>query len=83
MAGSELGRLGRAVRTEHTFESLVELRNVLADAMDSSEDARSIAALSRQMTEVLALIDEARPPVDDGKPLTVVEQLMERRKSAG
>ena len=83
MAGSELGRLGRAVRTEQTFESLIELRNVLADAMDSSEDARSIAALSRQMTEVLALIDEARPPVDDGKPLTVVEQLMERRKNAG
>ena len=83
MADSELGRLGRAVRTEQTFESLIELRNVLADAMDSSEDARSIAALSRQMTEVLALIDEARPPVDDGKPLTVVEQLMERRKSAG
>lgn len=79
----DLGRLGRAVRTERTFESLVELRNVLADAMDSSEDARSIAALSRQMTEVLALIDEARPPVDDGKPLTVVEQLMERRKNAG
>ena len=66
MADSELGRLGRAVRTEQTFESLVELRNVLADAMDSSEDARSIAALSRQMTEVLALIDEARPPVDEG-----------------
>ena len=83
MADSELGRLGRAVRTKRTFESLIELRNVLADAMDSSEDARSIAALSRQMTEVLALIDEARPPVDDGKPLTVVEQLMERRKSAG
>ena len=83
MADSELGRLGRAVRTEQTFESLIELRNVLADAMDSSEDARSIAALSRQMTEVLALIDEARPPVDEGKPLTVVEQLMERRKSAG
>ena len=83
MADSELGRLGRAVRTEQTFESLVELRNVLADAMDSSEDARSIAALSRQMTEVLALIDEARPPVDEGKPLTVVEQLMERRKSTG
>ena len=83
MADSELGRLGRAVRTEQTFESLVELRNVLADAMDSSEDARSIAALSRQMTEVLALIDEARPPVDEGKPLTVVEQLIERRKNAG
>lgn len=83
MADSELGRLGRAVRTEQTFESLVELRNVLADAMDSSEDARSIAALSRQMTEVLALIDEARPTVDEGKRLTVVEQLMERRKNAG
>ena len=82
MADSELGRLGRAVRTEQTFESLVELRNVLADAMDSSEDARSIAALSRQMTEVLALIDEARPPVDDGKPLTVVEQLAARRRGA-
>lgn len=77
-----LGRLGKAVRAEHSFESLIELRNVLADAMDSSEDARSIAALSRQLTEVLARIDELRPPVDDGKPLTVVEQLMERRKSA-
>ena len=82
MGDSELGRLGRAVRTEQTFESLVELRNVLADAMDASEDARSIAALSRQMTEVLALIDEARPPVDDGEPLTVVEQLAARRRGA-
>ena len=82
MGDSELGRLGRAVRTEQTFESLVELRNVLADAMDSSEDARSIAALSRQITEVLELIDEARPPVDDGEPLTVVEQLAARRRGA-
>ena len=78
----ELGRLGRAVRTDDSLESLIELRNVLADAMDSSEDARSIAALSRQMTEVLALIDEARPPVDDGEPLTVVEQLAARRRGA-
>ena len=45
----DLGRLGRAVRTDDSLESLIELRNVLADAMDSSEDARSIAALSRQI----------------------------------
>lgn len=76
----ELGRLGEAVRTNDTLESLVVLRNVLADAMDSSEDARSFAALSRQMTEVLEKIEAVRPHDVSGKPLTVVEQLMERPK---
>ena len=77
----EIGRLGKAVRSEDSLEALVELRNVLADAMDNSKDARSIAALSRQITEVLSRIDALRPEEGKGKgELTVVEQLMERRK---
>lgn len=77
----EVGRLGKAVRSEDSLEALLELRNVLADAMDRSQDARSIAALSRQITEVLERIDKLRPEEEKGdRELTVVEQLMERRK---
>lgn len=81
MAEEDVGRLGKAVRSEDSLEALIELRNVLADAMDNSKDARSIAALSRQITEVLERIDKLRPEEDKGdRELTVVEQLMERRK---
>ena len=80
MTKEEIGRLGKAVRSGDSLEALVELRNVLADAMDSSKDARSIAALSRQITEVLQRIDKLRPEDTGDRELTVVEQLMERRK---
>jgi len=76
----DVGRLGKAVRSEDSLEALLELRNVLADAMDRSQDARSIAALSRQITEVLERIDKLRPEDTGDRELTVVEQLMERRK---
>lgn len=68
------------MRSEDSLEALLELRNVLADAMDRSQDARSIAALSRQITEVLERIDKLRPEDTGDRELTVVEQLMERRK---
>lgn len=80
---NKFGRLGSAVRTERSIDSLIELRNVIADTLDQSTDARSVAQLSRQMTEVLKQIDEIRPPVDDSRPVTPIEQLMERRKAAG
>lgn len=80
MAEEDVGRLGKAVRSEDSLEALLELRNVLADAMDRSQDARSIAALSRQITEVLERIDKLRPEDTGDRELTVVEQLMERRK---
>ena len=76
----DVGRLGKAARSEDSLEALLELRNVLADAMDRSQDARSIAALSRQITEVLERIDKLRPEDTGDRELTVVEQLMERRK---
>ena len=80
MTEEDVGRLGKAVRSEDSLEALLELRNVLADAMDNSKDARSIAALSRQITEVLERIDKLRPEDTGDRELTVVEQLMERRK---
>lgn len=76
----EVGRLGKAVRSEDSLEGLIVLRNVLADAMDNSKDARSIAALSRQITDVMERIDKLRPEDTGDRELTVVEQLMERRK---
>ena len=82
MTMEDVGRLGKAVRSEDSLEALIELRNVLADAMDNSKDARSIAALSRQITEVLQRIDKLRQEDETGGELTVVEQLMERRKKS-
>lgn len=76
----DVGRLGKAVRSEDSLEGLIVLRNVLADSMDNSSDARSIAALSRQITDVMERIDKLRPEDAGDRELTVVEQLMERRK---
>lgn len=57
--------------------ALEELRGVLARAIDNCESARDLAALSRQMTEVLAQIDAVNPPVPVRSPL---DELASRRE---
>lgn len=78
----DVGRLGAVARNGDRLATLRTLRDVLADSMDSSQDARSVAALSRQMTDVLAQIDDLTADADE-KPQTKLDELLARRNKAG
>lgn len=58
------------------LEGLKALRDILAAAIDCCDSARDLAALSRQMTDVLSAIAVADPPKVKGNPL---DELASRR----
>jgi hypothetical protein len=55
------------------FQRLCWLRDLLTAAVAGSESARDLAALSRQLTDVLAQIDEIAPAKPKGTPLDELE----------
>lgn len=59
---------------------LVALRGKLAAEIDSAEQSRDVAALSRQFTDVLLQIDELEAPTLE-KPLTALDELNKRREA--
>ena len=73
MSLSEEGPKGRLV-------GLVALRDVLARQIDEAQQARDVAALSRQFTDVLLQIDELQAPLVE-KPLTALDELNKRREA--
>lgn len=66
------------VQSGDRIASLEALRNKLANAIDLCESARDIAALSRQLTEVIAQIADLRPVQKAGDP---VDEIAARRAS--
>jgi hypothetical protein len=59
---------------------LVALRDRLALELDSAEQSRDVAALSRQFTDVLLQIEEIEAPTAE-KPLTALDELNKRREA--
>jgi hypothetical protein len=59
---------------------LVALRERLALELDSAEQSRDVAALSRQFTDVLLQIEEIEAPTVE-KPLTALDELNKRREA--
>ena len=59
---------------------LVALRDRLAREIDSAEQSRDVAALSRQFSDVLLQIDELEAPMVE-KPLTALDELNKRREA--
>ena len=59
---------------------LVALRDRLALELDSAEQSRDVAALSRQFTDVLLQIEEIEAPTIE-KPLTALDELNKRREA--
>lgn len=59
---------------------LVALRERLALELDSAEQSRDVAALSRQFTDVLLQIEEIEAPTME-KPLTALDELNKRREA--
>ena len=56
----ELKKLMEVAPTGDRLKTLETLRDVIANAIDGTTSAIDIAALSRQMTEVLTEIDEIK-----------------------
>lgn len=75
-AGGKYDSVASAARSGDTRAALTALRDVLATGIDDCASKRDLAALSRQFTAVMALID-ALPPLT--QPLTIAEELAERR----
>jgi hypothetical protein len=59
---------------------LVALRDRLAAEIDTAEQSRDVAALSRQFSDVLLQIEELEAPLVD-KPLTALDELNKRREA--
>lgn len=64
------------------LKSLRALRDRIAETIQVTDSARDLAALSRQMTEVLSQIEalEKRAPEEKGTPL---DELAKRRSARG
>lgn len=62
------------------LQGLVALRDKLAQEIDTAEQSRDVAALSRQFTDVLLQIDELEAPAKE-KPLTALDELNKRREA--
>jgi len=71
----------RAASSEDQLEALRALRALLALHLQKTDSARDVAALSRQMTDVLKQIAElkAAQPEQKGTPL---DELAKRRAEA-
>ena len=59
---------------------LIALRDRLAQEIDTAEQSRDVAALSRQFSDVLLQIDELEAPLQE-KPLTALDELNKRREA--
>lgn len=55
-----MGKLYDAAAGEDRLAVLIELRNLLANRLDKCDSDRDIAALSRQLVQVTAEIEEIR-----------------------
>ena len=59
---------------------LVALGDRLAAEIDTAEQSRDVAALSRQFSDVLLQIEELEAPTLE-KPLTALDELNKRREA--
>lgn len=62
------------------LSGLVALRDRLAAEIDTAEQSRDVAALSRQFSDVLLQIEELEAPLVE-KPLTALDELNKRREA--
>lgn len=72
--------LSKAAASGSRLTALTALRDHLATAIDGCESMRDLAALSRQLTDVLAQIETLAPPEQKGTPL---DELAKRRTGRG
>jgi hypothetical protein len=76
-----MGRLKTAAKSGDRLKALIELRDLLAERLESAEADRDVAALSRQFVQVTAEIDEIRSRTET-KP-TSLSQMRSKLKVVG
>ena len=57
-----MGKLADAAKTNNRRDTLIALRDQLADAIDNCESGRDIAALSKRLMEVMGELDSIPDP---------------------
>lgn len=57
-----MGKLAEAAKTNNRRDTLIALRDQLADAIDNCESGRDIAALSKRLMEVMGELDSIPDP---------------------
>ena len=77
---TEPGSLTEAAASGSRLAALESLRDLLAAEIDAGPAPRDLAALSRQLTDVLAQIEQLAPPEKKGTPL---DELAKRRAGRG
>ena len=68
--------VAEAASTDDRLKALVALRDTLARSIDACDSMRDLAALSRQMTDVLEQIEKLAPQVEEGD---AVDEIARRR----
>lgn len=74
-------KIAPAVKSGDRADALRALRDRLADEIDATESARDLAALSRQLHDVLDAI-EALPSGEEASPSAQIEQRRADRRAA-
>lgn len=72
--------VAKAAKTDDRLNTLVALRDTLAEAIDGCDSLRDLSSLSRQMTVVLVEIETLAPPEQKGD---AVNEIAERRAARG
>ena len=77
--------LSDAASSGDRLGTLKELRDLIARTIQDAEQARDVAALSRQLTDVLARIAdlEGEAPAVAGGPVDPLDELLARREARG
>ena len=76
-----MGSVHEAAVTGDRLKTLRALRDHLAVAIDGCDSMRDLAALSRQLTDVVAQIDALDPPKTETSPADEVAQRRARRRA--
>lgn len=72
--------LALAAASGDRIATLRALRDRIAKEIESTDSSRDVASLARQLSLVMAEIDELSPPVKKGTPL---DELHSRRSARG
>lgn len=75
-----MGKLVKVSKGGDRLTQLVELRNIIADAIDKCDSMRDLASLSRQYRETL---DEIEAIEDAGERGDQIAELLSRHNAAG
>lgn len=74
-------KIATAANRGDRLVTLKALRQKIAKAIDDSQSARDIAALSRQLQSILQDIDDIESLIPPEKPQTVMEKLQAKHRN--